>query len=328
MAKEKCVLVTGAGGFIGSHLVEELLRRGQRVRAFVRYNSNGKIGWLEDIDDALRGKMEMFFGDIRDARAVHKAAQGCNRIYHLAALIGIPYSYLAPDSYVEVNVQGTLNILNAARDLEIERTVVTSTSEVYGTAVYVPIDEKHPMQAQSPYSATKIGADHLADSYYRSFGLPVTIVRPFNTYGPRQSTRAVIPTIMTQALWGTEIRLGSLDPVRDMVYVGDTAAGFIALADADECVGKVTNLATGTGISVRELAERIMRRVGKQLPIVATEERIRPEKSEVLKLIGSAAAAHSRADWKATTDLDVGLTRTLEWMKRHSQLFQVGAYSV
>ncbi len=325
---DKPVLVTGAAGFIGSHLVEELLRRGKRVRAFARYNSNAGIGWLADVPHEFGGRLEVFFGDIRDARAVHKAVQGCDRIYHLAALIGIPYSYVAPDSYVEVNIQGTLNILNAARDLEIVRTVVTSTSEVYGTAIYTPIDEKHPLQAQSPYSATKIAADHLAESYYRSFDIPVTIVRPFNTYGPRQSTRAVIPTIITQSLWASEIRLGSTTPVRDLVYVGDTASGFIALGDSAECVGKVTNLATGVGVTVGELADRVRRITKRKVPIVETDDRKRPEKSEVFKLIGSAAAAATRAGWKPTTPLDEGLARTVDWIGRHAEVYKVGVYTV
>ncbi|HZY58179.1 MAG TPA: SDR family NAD(P)-dependent oxidoreductase [Candidatus Binataceae bacterium] len=322
------ILVTGAAGFIGSHLAEELLRRGYRVRAFARYNSAGRAGWLDEIPADRSGKLEIFFGDIRDARAVHEAAKGCSRIFHLAALIGIPYSYLAPDSYVEVNIQGTLNILNAARDLGVERTLVTSTSEVYGTALYTPIDEKHPLQAQSPYSATKIGADNLAISYHRAFGLPVTIVRPFNTYGPRQSTRAVIPTIMTQALNAQEIRLGSLTPVRDLVFVADTVAGFLALAEAPACIGQVTNLATGVGVTVGELAERILRLVGRKLPVMETAERKRPEESEVFKLLGSAAAAEKLAGWKPATSLDDGLAITLDWMRRHATFYKTGVYSV
>jgi NAD dependent epimerase/dehydratase len=326
--KEDKVLVTGAGGFIGSHLVEELLHRGQRVRAFVRYTSAGRAGWLEGSPARQGGRLELFFGDIRDARAVRQAAEGCGRIYHLAALIGIPYSYLAPDSYVAVNVQGTLNVLNAARDLGTLRTVVTSTSEVYGTALYTPIDEDHPLQAQSPYSATKIGADTLAVSYHRAFGLPVTIVRPFNTYGPRQSTRAVIPTIITQALARDEIRLGSLTPVRDLVFVADTVAGFLAVADSPACIGQVTNLATGRGVTVGELAERILRLVGRNLPVVETEERVRPENSEVFKLIGSAVAASRLAGWEARTSLDEGLARTLDWVRRHLDLYPTEGYSV
>jgi NAD dependent epimerase/dehydratase len=328
LVKDSSVLVTGSAGFIGSHLVEELLRRGQRVRAFVRYNSGGRTGWLEDIPAELCTKLEVFPGDVRDARAVRKAAVGCGRIYHLAALIGIPYSYSAPDSYVEVNIQGTLNILNAALDLGIEGTVVTSTSEVYGTALYTPIDEQHPLQAQSPYSATKIGADQLAVSYHRAFGLPVTIVRPFNTYGPRQSARAVIPTIMSQALACDEIRLGSLTPVRDLVFVADSVAGFLAVGDSPACVGKVTNLATGCGVTVGELADRIMRLVGRKLPVIETDERKRPENSEVFELIGSAQAAEKLAGWKARTPLDEGLAKMLDWVRRRPNFYQTGVYSV
>jgi dTDP-glucose 4,6-dehydratase len=325
---DNTILVTGSAGFIGSHLVEELLRRGYRVRAFARYNSAGRAGWLEELSADLTANLEIFFGDIRDARAVHEAARGCSRIFHLAALIGIPYSYLAPDSYVEVNIQGTLNILNAARDLGTERTLVTSTSEVYGTALYTPIDEKHPLQAQSPYSATKIGADNLAISYHRAFSLPVTIVRPFNTYGPRQSTRAVIPTIMTQALYADEIRLGSLTPMRDLVYVGDTVAGFLALAEAGDCIGQVTNLATGVGVTVGELAERIVRLTGRRLAIKETQERKRPEESEVFKLVGSAALAEKLAGWKAVTSLNDGLAKTLDWIRHNSKHYKAGVYTV
>jgi dTDP-glucose 4,6-dehydratase len=328
LVKDAPVLVTGSAGFIGSHLVEELLRRGRRVRAFVRYNSGGRAGWLEDVPAKLSAKLEVFFGDVRDARAVHKSAAGCERIYHLAALIGIPYSYLAPDSYVEVNIQGTLNVLNAARDLGVERTVVTSTSEVYGTALYTPIDEKHPLQAQSPYSATKIGADHLAISYHRAFGLPVTIVRPFNTYGPRQSARAVVPTIMSQALTCDEVRLGSLTPVRDLVYVADTVAGFLAVGDCPACVGRVTNLATGVGVTVKHLAETVLRLAGRDLPVVETEERKRPESSEVFALIGSARAAAELAGWKAQTPLDEGLAKMFDWVRGHPDVYQTGVYSV
>ena len=326
--KETRVLVTGAAGFIGSHLVEELLRRGERVRAFARYNSGGRAGWLDDLPVPADDRLEVFFGDVRDARAVRQAAEGCGRIYHLAALIGIPYSYLAPDSYVEVNVQGTLNVLNAARDLAVERTIVTSTSEVYGTALYTPIDERHPLQAQSPYSATKIGADQLAVSYHRAFGLPVSIVRPFNTYGPRQSARAVIPTIIGQALAADEVRLGSLTPVRDLVFVADTVAGFLAVADSPACVGRVVNLATGAGVTVRELADRILRLAGRRLPVVEARERVRPENSEVFRLIGSAAAAEELASWKARTSLDEGLARTLEWARGRPDLCRPGVYRV
>lgn len=328
MVQQDRVLVTGAGGFIGSHLVEGLLRRGDKVRAFVRYGSSGRAGWLEDVPEQQRGGLEVFFGDVRDARAVRQAAEGCRAIYHLAALIGIPYSYIAPDSYVEVNIQGTLNVLNAARDLRTEQVLVTSTSEVYGTARYTPIDEEHPLQGQSPYSATKIGADHLALSYHRSFGLPVKVVRPFNTYGPRQSARAVIPTIMSQALARDEIRLGNLSPVRDLVFVGDTVAGFLAVAEAPACIGQVVNLATGVGVTVGELVERIMKLVGRKLPVTESEERVRPEKSEVFKLLGAAAAAEKLAGWKARTPLDEGLAQTLEWIRRHPEHYRPGVYTI
>ena len=322
------ILVTGAGGFIGSHLVEELLRRRQRVRALVRYTSSGTIGCLQQLPPSLLANVEVVHGDIRDMRAVRQAATGCRRIYHLAALIGIPYSYVAPDSYLAVNIQGTLNILEAAREREVERVVVTSTSEVYGTAVYTPIDESHPLQAQSPYSASKIGADHLALSYHRSFGLPVTVVRPFNTYGPRQSTRAVIPTIITQALASSAVQLGSLSPVRDLVFVRDTVAGFIAVADAASCVGRATNLATGVGVSIGELAERIVKLTGRNVPIRESSERVRPENSEVFKLLGSARVASELAGWQAATSLEEGLRQTIEWVRTNLQSFKIGEYSV
>ncbi|MBM4068020.1 MAG: SDR family NAD(P)-dependent oxidoreductase [Planctomycetes bacterium] len=328
MSSHGKTLVTGAGGFIGSHLVEELLRRGQRVRAFVRYTSSGGIGCLSEIPSDLTGHLEIVHGDIRDGRATRKAVAGCMRIYHLAALIGIPYSYVAPDAYVAVNIQGTLNILEAARDLEVERTIITSTSEVYGTALRTPIDEDHPLQAQSPYAASKIGADQLALSYHRAFGLPVMVVRPFNTYGPRQSARAVIPTIMSQALAADRVRLGCLTPVRDMVFVKDTVAGFLACGESTRCIGQVTNLATGSAVSIGELAQRICRLAGRLLPIEETDERRRPDASEVYKLIGSAVAASERAGWRATTSLDDGLRQTLDWVRGNLNSFSIDAYRV
>jgi NAD dependent epimerase/dehydratase len=318
MSEGSKVLVTGAGGFIGSHLVQTLLRKGHSVRAFVRYNSSGKRGWLDDIQPADGNGLETFFGDITDARAVSEAAAGCSRIYHLAALIGIPYSYVAPASYVAVNVTGTLNALEAARTHGVDRLVVTSTSEVYGTALFAPITEEHPLQGQSPYSATKIGADHIALSYHKAFGLPVTVVRPFNTYGPRQSTRAVIPTIITQALFGDSIQIGSRDPVRDMVFVEDTAQGFVALADSVDCIGKVTNLATGVGVTVGELIDRIQELVGRKLPVIEKDERKRPEASEVFKLLGSAKLALERANWTPRTSLAEGLAKTIDWFRNHA----------
>ncbi|MFM8380050.1 MAG: SDR family NAD(P)-dependent oxidoreductase [Planctomycetia bacterium] len=321
------VLVTGAGGFIGSHLVEALLASGRRVRALVRYASHGGCGWLAETA-AAGDRLEIIRGDVTDARSVREAMSGCEQVFHLAALIGIPYSYTAPQSYVAVNVNGTLNVLEAARDAGVGRVVVTSTSEVYGTARYTPIDEAHPLQAQSPYSATKIGADALATSYHRAFGLPVTIVRPFNTFGPRQSARAVIPTIITQALFGDEIRVGALAPVRDMVFVADTAAGFMALADSDAAIGCVNNLATGTGVTVGDLVGRIQRIVGRNLPVVEEERRRRPEASEVYTLLGSAEAARAVAGWRPAVTLDEGLERTVAWFRTRAELEPIGEYRV
>ncbi len=328
MASEQRYLVTGAGGFIGSHLVETLLKQGKRVRAFVRYSSNADKGWLNDIPVALREHLEVFFGDIADARAVMEASRDCTKIFHLAALIGIPYSYVAPQSYVTVNIQGTLNVLEAARNLGIQRTIVTSTSEVYGTAIYAPIDENHPLQGQSPYSATKIGADQIALSYYRAFNLPVTVVRPFNTFGPRQSTRAIIPTIITQALHRDVIEVGSRDPVRDMVFVEDTAQGFIDLGNSEACIGEVTNLATGVEVTVGQLIDEIQTIVGRNLPVVEKDERKRPGKSEVFKLLGSADKAAERAGWKSAVSLSEGLRRTIDWFRRQHVTDDVGAYRV
>jgi NAD dependent epimerase/dehydratase len=321
-------LVTGAGGFIGSHLVQTLLDRGHRVRALVRYSSHGGCGFLADIDAAPGDRLEIVRGDVTDARCVREAVRGCGTVFHLAALIGIPYSYVAPHSYVAVNIHGTLNVLEASRDERVDRVLVTSTSEVYGTARYTPIDEEHPLQAQSPYSATKIGADALATSYGRAFGLPVAIVRPFNTFGPRQSSRAVIPTIITQALHADAIRVGSLVPVRDMVYVADTAAGFVALAESDAAVGRATNLATGVGVTVGELVERIQRIVGRSLPVIEEAQRVRPEASEVFTLLGNADAARRDAGWSPAVDLDEGLRRTVEWFRRHADTRAVGEYRV
>ena len=320
------VLVTGAGGFIGSHLVEALLARGEQVRALVRYASHGGAGWLEEVPDALRGRLEVVRGDVRDARTVTEVARGCREIHHLAALIGIPYSYAAPDAYVDVNVRGTLNVLEAARALAIPRTVVVSTSEVYGTALRVPIDEDHPLQPQSPYSATKIGAESLALSYHRSFELPVTVVRPFNTYGPRQSARAVIPTILSQVLGEGPLRIGSLDPVRDFVYVEDTAAGLIAAARSDACVGQVVNLATGAAVSVGQLVELAQALAGRRVVVEELDERRRPAASEVLRLIGDAGRAARLAGWSAQVPLERGLQRTLAWIRTHLDRFRIGVY--
>lgn len=274
------VLVTGADGFIGSHLTEELVRAGHEVKAFVYYNSFNSWGWLDSLPPEILKEIAIFSGDIRDPNGVRTAMQGREVIYHLAALIAIPFSYHSPDAYVDTNIKGTLNILQAARDHEPQRVLITSTSEVYGTAQYVPIDEKHPYQGQSPYSATKIGADRLAESFYRSFQLPVTIVRPFNTYGPRQSLRAVIPTIITQLLGGYQtIKLGALSPTRDFNYVKDTVAGFMAIAATDKAIGEEINIATGKEISIGKLAEELIRQINPQAAIACDEERLRPEKA-------------------------------------------------
>jgi NAD dependent epimerase/dehydratase len=322
------VMVTGAGGFIGSHLTELLLSSGMRVRALLRYTSHKHKGWLGRLPRELSDGLEIIYGDVQDARSVRNGAHGCSRIYHLAALVSIPYSYVAPVSYIQTNVQGTLNVLEAARDLDVDRVVITSTSEVYGTARYTPIDEGHPLQAQSPYSASKVGADHLALSYHRSFGLPVTLVRPFNTYGPRQSTRAIIPTIMVQILKSDRVEIGNLDPVRDFVFVGDTAAGFVALADCEACVGRVTNLATGTGVTMRTLVSMIMGLAGRELPVVEEEIRKRPETSEVFELKGQATAARELAGWEAKISLEEGLRFTLEWIRENVDSYDTGTYEI
>jgi len=310
----KRVLVTGADGFIGSHLTEALIALGADVRAFCYYNSFSSWGWLDTVDPAIMAEVDVFMGDIRDPNGVRIALMDCDVVFHLAALIGIPFSYHSPDSYVETNVKGTLNVLQAARDLQLERVVVTSTSEVFGTALYVPIDEKHPRQGQSPYSASKIGADAMADAFYRSFGLPVVTARPFNTYGPRQSARAIIPTIITQLLAGaSEIRLGSVTPTRDFSYITDTVAGFIALAECDEAIGRDVNIGNGSEISVGDLAAELIEITGSSASIVTDEVRLRPEKSEVERLLASNALAHELTGWEPKISLDDGLRRTVEW---------------
>ena len=312
----KKVVVTGADGFIGSHLTEALVAHGADVTAFCYYNTFGSWGWLDDVPAELTDALTIFMGDVRDPNGVREALKGADAVFHLAALIGIPFSYHSPDSYVDTNVKGTLNVLQAARDLGLERVVVTSTSEVYGTALYVPIDEKHPRQGQSPYSATKIGADAMADAFFRSFDLPVVTVRPFNTYGPRQSARAVIPTIVSQLLAGaTELKLGSLTPTRDLNYVADTCAGFIALAEADAAIGRDVNVGSGREISVGDLAAKLIEACGSSATIVTDETRLRPEKSEVERLLASNELARELAGWSPTVSLDDGLARTVEWMR-------------
>lgn len=317
----KTVLVTGADGFIGSHLVEKLLDDGHKVKAFVYYNSFNSWGWLDTFPKEKLNQIEIFSGDVRDPNGVRTALKGVDIVYHLAALIAIPYSYHSPDSYVDTNVKGTLNILQAARDYNIERVLVTSTSEVYGTAMYVPIDEKHPKQGQSPYSASKIGADAMADSFYRSFNLPVTIVRPFNTYGPRQSARAVIPTIITQLLAGkTEIKLGALHPTRDLLFVKDTAAGFTAIAKSDKTIGQEVNIATQQEISIQDLAQTLINAINPNAKIVSDDIRLRPEKSEVERLLGSAEKIKSLTDWQPKFTFEEGLKQTIEWFSKSENL--------
>lgn len=319
---KKC-LVTGSDGFIGSHLVEALVAEGVKVKAFVFYNSFNSWGWIESLPESTRKQLEIFQGDVRDPNGVYTAMKDCEIVFHLAALIGIPFSYHSPDSYVDTNIKGTLNILQAARQLEVEKVLVTSTSEVYGTAQYVPIDEQHPCQGQSPYSATKIGADRLAESFYRSFQSPVVIVRPFNTYGPRQSARAVIPTIIVQLLAGyDEIHLGSLTPTRDFNYVEDSARGFIELAKSDNTIGQEINLATGTEYSIGDVAERLIQMTRPQARIVCDEDRIRPKSSEVERLLGSAEKLFALTNWRPQYSLTEGLERTVKWFSDQENLRQ------
>jgi len=319
--KNKKILITGADGFIGSHLVEHLLNEGCKVRAFVYYNSFNSWGWLDSLDKSTLSKIEIFAGDIRDPNGVRKAMEGIQVIFHLAALIAIPFSYHSPDSYVDTNIKGTLNILQAAKDFKCEKILVTSTSEVYGTALYVPIDEEHPFQGQSPYSATKIGADRLAESFWRSFNLPVTIVRPFNTFGPRQSARAVIPTIITQLLSGkNEIKLGSMHPTRDLVFVKDTVAGFAEIAKSDKTIGEEINIATQTEISIGDLAQKIIMRLNPDALILTEDQRLRPEKSEVERLLGSNQKILSLTNWKQKFTFESGLEQTIAWFKEGNNL--------
>lgn len=326
---ENRVLVTGADGFIGSHLVELLVEKGFKVRAFTFYNSFNTWGWLDTLSKDIMESVEIFAGDIRDPNGVRKAMQGCQAIFHLAALIAIPFSYHSPDAYVDTNVKGTLNVLQAARDLETERVLVTSTSEVYGTAQYVPIDERHPFQGQSPYSATKIGADRLAESFYRSFELPVTIVRPFNTYGPRQSARAVIPTIITQLLAGkTEIKLGSVTPTRDFNFVKDTANGFYEIFCAEKTVGEEINIASQKEISIGQLAEEIICQINPAAQIICDEERLRPEKSEVNRLLGSNEKIRQLTEWVPQYTLARGLTETIAFFRENLKGYKTDIYNL
>lgn len=325
----KKVLVTGADGFIGSHLTESLLERGYAVKAFTLYNSFNTWGWLDTLPKEKLDQIEIFSGDVRDPNGVREAMRGVDVVFHLAALIAIPFSYHSPDSYVDTNIKGTLNVLQAARELGTERIMITSTSEVYGTAQYVPIDEKHPFQGQSPYSATKIGADRLAESFYRSFNLPVSIVRPFNTYGPRQSARAVIPTIISQLLSGKkEIKLGSLTPTRDFNYVKDTAAGFIAIAESDQTIGEEINIATQQEISIGELAGEIISQISPDAKIVCDEQRLRPEKSEVNRLLGANEKIKRLTTWEPQYTFAQGIAETIGWMKGNLECYKSDIYNV
>lgn len=325
----KKVLVTGADGFIGSHLTELLVEKGYCVKAFTYYNSFNTWGWLDTIPQDMLQEIEIFAGDIRDPNGVREAMRGIDEVFHLAALIAIPFSYHSPDSYVDTNIKGTLNVLQAARELQTARILVTSTSEVYGTAQYVPIDEKHPYQGQSPYSATKIGADRLAESFYRSFDMPITIVRPFNTYGPRQSARAVIPTIISQLLAGKEeIKLGSLTPTRDFNYVKDTASGFYEISVSKKTVGEEINIATQTEISIGKLAEEIIQQINPKAKIVCDEVRLRPESSEVNRLLGSNAKIKELTNWNQKYTFAEGITETIEWIKENLNRFKADIYNL
>lgn len=323
---DRQVLVTGAGGFIGSHLVEALVQKGARVRGFVHYNSRGDAGLLRLIQREILDTVEIMPGDIRDPQAVQEAVKGCSFVFHLGALISIPYSYLHPTEVAETNIIGTLNVLNACREFGVPRMVHTSTSEVYGTALRVPIDESHPLQGQSPYSASKIGADKLVESYYCAFGLPVVTVRPFNTFGPRQSARAVIPTIITQALVKDAILLGNLDSKRDFTFVSDTVNGFIKAAEAQSVEGEVFNLGTGSEVTIGDLAQMIMRIVGRQVPIETDQIRLRPENSEVQRLLSDNSKARKELGWQPEFSLEKGLEQTVNWIQEHLELYQVGKY--
>ena len=326
---DKKVLVTGSDGFIGSHLTEELVKSGYDVKAFVYYNSFNSWGWLDTLPVETMRHVEVFQGDVRDPHGVKEAMKGCNAVFHLAALIAIPFSYHSPDAYVDTNIKGTLNILQAARELELERILVTSTSEVYGTTQYVPMDEKHPYQGQSPYSATKRGADRLAESFYRSFNLPVTIVRPFNTYGPRQSARAVIPTIIMQLLSGKkEIMLGSLTPTRDFNYVKDTVNGFIEIYKSNKTIGEEINIATQSEISIGALAEELIYQIKPDAKIICDEQRLRPEKSEVNRLLGCNKKILNLTDWKPQYTFRQGLAETIEFLEHNLDRYKIDVYNM
>jgi NAD dependent epimerase/dehydratase len=321
------VLVTGAGGFIGSHLTEALVRQGEQVRALVRYNSRDDAGLLEDLPAEIRNAIEIIPGDLKDPDGVRKAVKGCGKVFHLGALIAIPYSYVHPFDFIQTNVAGTAHVLNAClENPSLERVVHTSTSEVYGTARQVPIDEAHPLQAQSPYAASKIGADKLAESYHLSFGLPISVIRPFNTFGPRQSLRAIIPTIISQALKGGRIRLGNLGPRRDFLFVRDTVGGFIQIGRCDRAIGKVVNIGTGKDISIAELADKILGLVGTDARIDVEDRRIRPDRSEVMQLMADTRLAQELFQWSPGYSIEDGLRETIDWYRSNLSRFKVGSY--
>jgi len=326
--KNKNVLLTGAGGFIGSHLAERLINLGANVKAFVRYNSRNDCGQLEYLTENALSKITIIAGDLRDPDAIRKAVIDTDIIFHLGSLIAIPYSYLHPIEVIDTNILGTTNVLMAAKDNNIEKIIHTSTSEVYGTARYVPIDEKHPLQGQSPYSASKIGADMIAYSFYTSFNLPIAIIRPFNTYGPRQSTRAVTPTIITQALTEKVIRLGSLHPTRDLTFVTDTIEGFIKIAEKEKSIGEVINIGSGFEISIGDLAEKIKKLTQSKVPIKTDKKRVRPKDSEVERLWADSTKARKMLGWQPQVSLDNGLKKTIDWISDHLEDYKVGMYTI
>lgn len=326
--QSKRILITGAGGFIGSHLVERIVKLGAKVRAFVRYNSRNDQGLIEVLPPQVKEKIDVVMGDLRDSEAVREAIKDIDIVFHLGALIAIPYSYIHPREVVETNIMGTLNVLNAVKDYKAKKMIHTSTSEVYGTAQYIPIDEKHPLQGQSPYSASKIGADKIAESFCRSYDLPIVIIRPFNTYGPRQSVRAVIPTVIAQALTQDTVYLGSLHPTRDLTYVDDVIEAFIKVAESDNSIGEVINIGSGFEISIGDLAKKIASLMGKNVKIVSDPKRIRPLKSEVERLIAGTARARELLGWKPKVSLDEGLRRTIEWFRKNIKRYKASIYNV
>jgi len=326
--QNKKVVITGSEGFIGSHLTEKLVKLGAKVTALVLYNSFNTYGWIDTLKTEIRDNIKIFVGDIRDESSVRKALKDQDIIFHLAALIAIPYSYYAPRSYFETNVLGTLNIMQSARESDCNKVVHTSTSEVYGTAIYTPIDENHPLQGQSPYSASKIGADKVAESYYKSFDVPITIIRPFNTYGPRQSARAVIPTIITQALSRNKIELGNISTVRDMSYVEDVVQGFIKVAQSEKSVGEVINIGSGKGLTIKEIADTVIKLLNKNIKISLDKERLRPEKSEVGVLICDYRKAEKLINWIPKYNIEEGLVKTITWIKDNLRYFKPDIYNI